>query len=66
MPPPLDFDSLKGIFHRQIVNLPEHRQEGPNTRYALSRCRPERLWHLFYPIAIVFGVPAPVVRRNYG
>ena len=36
MPPPLDFDGLKGILHRQIAHLPEHRQEGPNTRYALQ------------------------------
>jgi hypothetical protein len=36
MLPPLDFDGLKGIFHRQIAHLPEHRQAGPNTRYALQ------------------------------
>jgi hypothetical protein len=35
MPPPLDFEGLKGILHRQIAQLPEHRKEGPNTRYAL-------------------------------
>ena len=36
MPPPLDFDGLKGILQRQIAHLPEHRQEGPNTRYTLQ------------------------------
>lgn len=36
MPPPLDFEGLKGILHRQIAQLPEHRTEGPNTRYALQ------------------------------
>ena len=36
MPPPLDFEGLKGILQRQIAQLPEHRQEGPNTRYALQ------------------------------
>jgi len=33
---PLGFDVLKGILHRRIAPLPEHRTEGPNTRYAIS------------------------------
>jgi hypothetical protein len=33
---PLDFDSLKGILHRRTAPLPDHRQEGPNTRYAVQ------------------------------
>lgn len=33
---PLDFDVLKGILHRRIAQLPDHRQTGPNTRYAIQ------------------------------
>jgi len=33
---PLDFDALKGILHRQTAQLPDHRKEGPNTRYAIQ------------------------------
>ena len=33
---PLSFDVLKGILHRQIAPLPDHRQKGPNTRYAIQ------------------------------
>ena len=36
MPNPLDFDVLKGILSRQFAQLPEHRKEGPNTRYTLA------------------------------
>jgi len=33
---PLGFDVLKGILHRRIAPLPDHRQKGPNTRYAIQ------------------------------
>ena len=33
---PLSFDVLKGILYRQIAPLPDHRQKGPNTRYAIQ------------------------------
>jgi hypothetical protein len=33
---PLGFDVLKDILHRQISQLPDHRQAGPNTRYAIQ------------------------------
>src|SRR5215831_18473558 len=33
---PLGFDVLKDILHRQIAPLPDHRQKGPNTRYAIQ------------------------------
>jgi hypothetical protein len=33
---PLDFEALKGILHRQIAHLPDHRTKGPNTRYAIQ------------------------------
>jgi hypothetical protein len=33
---PLGFDALKGILHRQIAHLPDHRNKGPNTRYAIQ------------------------------
>jgi len=33
---PLDFDALKGILHRRITPLPDHRHKGPNTRYAIQ------------------------------
>src|SRR5215831_13979206 len=36
MPTPLGFDTLKGILQRQVAQLPEHRQEGPNTRYTIA------------------------------
>jgi hypothetical protein len=32
---PLGFDVLKGILHRRIALLPDHRPQGPNTRYAI-------------------------------
>jgi hypothetical protein len=32
---PLDFEVLKGILHRRTAQWPDHRQEGPNTRYAI-------------------------------
>src|SRR5712691_3459615 len=32
---PLDFEVLKGILHRRIAQLPDHRTKGPNTRYAI-------------------------------
>ena len=35
MPHPLGFEALKGILHRRIAQLPDHRTKGPNTRYAL-------------------------------
>ncbi len=35
MTTPLGFDVLKGILHRQTAQLPDYRQEGPNTRYAI-------------------------------
>ena len=36
MTPPLGFDALKGILHRRIAHLPDHRKQGPNTRYAIQ------------------------------
>jgi hypothetical protein len=33
---PLSFDVLKGILHRRFAQLPEHRKEGPNTRYTIA------------------------------
>jgi hypothetical protein len=35
MPTPLGFDALKGILHRRIVHLPDHRKASPNTQYAI-------------------------------
>jgi hypothetical protein len=32
----LDFDALKGILHRRINQLPDHRKPGPNTRYSIK------------------------------
>jgi hypothetical protein len=32
---PLGFDALRSILHRRIAPLPDHRQKGPNTRYAI-------------------------------
>ena len=32
---PLGFEALKGLLHRRIAQLPDHRQQGPNTRYAI-------------------------------
>ena len=29
---PLGFDTLKGLLHRRIAPLPDHRKRGPNTR----------------------------------
>jgi hypothetical protein len=36
MSTPLGFDVLKGILHQRTAQLPDHRQEGPNTRYAIQ------------------------------
>jgi hypothetical protein len=36
MTTPLGFDALKDILHRRTAQLPDHRQEGPNTRYAIQ------------------------------
>jgi len=36
MTTPLGFDDLKGILHRRIEQLPDHRQSGPNTRYRIQ------------------------------
>jgi hypothetical protein len=36
MTSPLDFDALKDILHRRTAQLPDHRKEGPNTRYAIQ------------------------------
>jgi hypothetical protein len=33
---PLGFDVLQDILHRQIAPWPDHRQKGPNTRYAIQ------------------------------
>jgi hypothetical protein len=35
MPTPLGFDVLKDILHRRTAQLPDHRKESPNTRYAI-------------------------------
>jgi hypothetical protein len=32
----LDFDALKGILHRRVEQLPDHRKPGPNTRYTIQ------------------------------
>src|SRR5262247_4690262 len=32
---PLGFDTLKGIFHRRIAHLPDHRKASPNTQYTI-------------------------------
>jgi hypothetical protein len=36
MATPLGFDDLKGILHRRIAALPDHRKPGPNTRYRIQ------------------------------
>jgi hypothetical protein len=36
MTTPLGFDALKGILHRRIEALPDHRKPGPNTRYRIQ------------------------------
>jgi hypothetical protein len=36
MPHPWGFEALKGILHRRIAQLPDHRTKGPNTRYAIQ------------------------------
>jgi hypothetical protein len=36
MTPPLGFDLLKSILHRRVKQLPDHRKESPNTRYAIQ------------------------------
>jgi len=36
MTPPLGFEALKGILPRRISQLPDHRTQGPNTRYAIQ------------------------------
>jgi hypothetical protein len=36
MKTPLGFDALKGILHRCIAHLPDHRKESPNTHYAIQ------------------------------
>jgi len=36
MTTPLGFDVLKGILHRRTAHLPDHRKEGPNTRYTIQ------------------------------
>ena len=36
MTAPLGFDDLKGILHRRIAQLPDHRKDGPNTRYHIQ------------------------------
>ena len=32
----LGFEALKGILHRRIDQLPDHRKPGPNTRYSIK------------------------------
>src|SRR5262247_1530467 len=34
---PLGFDILKGILHRRIAHLPDHRKASPNTQYAIHK-----------------------------
>jgi hypothetical protein len=36
MATPLGFEDLKGILHRRIAALPDHRKPGPNTRYHIQ------------------------------
>jgi len=36
MTTPLGFDVLKDILHRRTAQLPDHRKESPNTRYAIQ------------------------------
>ena len=36
MQTPLGFEVLKDILHRWTAQLPDHRQESPNTRYAIQ------------------------------
>lgn len=33
---PLGFEALKGILHRRMAQLPDHRKQGPNTRYTIQ------------------------------
>ena len=33
---PVGFDALMGILHRRLAPLPDHRTQGPNTRYAIQ------------------------------
>jgi len=35
MTTPVGFDALKGILHRRIAYLPDHRKASPNTQYAI-------------------------------
>jgi hypothetical protein len=32
---PLDFEALEGLLHQCTAHWPDHRTEGPNTRYAI-------------------------------
>ena len=32
---PLGFDALQALLHRWLAQLPDHRKQGPNTRYAI-------------------------------
>ena len=32
----LGFDTLKGLLHRRIAQLSDHRKRGPNTRYTIQ------------------------------
>ena len=33
---PLDFEALEGLLHQCTAHWPDHRPEGPNTRYAIQ------------------------------
>jgi hypothetical protein len=35
MTTPLGFDALKGLLHRRLAHLPDHRKASPNTRYTI-------------------------------
>src|SRR5262249_21616949 len=32
---PLGFEALKGLLHRRLAQLPDHRKHGPNTQYSI-------------------------------
>lgn len=36
MTSPLDFDVLKGILEHRVDQLPDHRKQGPNTKYSIK------------------------------
>ena len=59
MQTPLGFDVLKDILQRRIAQLPDHRKESPNTRYAIQEAALGAFGIFFTQSPSFFGVPAP-------